>query len=524
MPATTTKSRSRPRPNRRQQALIFVEPFTNPVQESKQASTKHLVKKYSMLNRKNEHHASLDEPNRISYGRGLTQILDRLDHDELDEERDRYSLVASKRNAQHRFTSTTPHNIPGGPLGTQNDDPFDALPVQMSKPAFDLLHRYMTTHYIEKQPWFQADEEYGSLLIAARRQTWFPVAKDSPAACSALVALTAAASPFTSDFGPIRDSYLTNAFRLTNLELQSDAAVSNGTVFAVVMLMLTALIIGDERAFKAHTTGMASVLVHRSQHPERKGKHIRPQWYPFEAYRSLEGLSFSGSGITELAQKGFISDSAWSTYFREAMLISSLIVLTPGDTFWYSCFAQHKWLTRNPDSLGSTPLDKVFHSTLRLVWHLIAWRGALLTSPIVRGMILEIFQSLNASDAEDLLSQQPEAITWIALSAGPHAMNLQRWFHVMLRLSLAATGMTRFDVVVQSLAKNYLWHPTMNASAERFWRNNPAETAVADCCTDVNSNEQLEASFESLELEGRFVPELATQNLKCRTCLCAWWV
>ena len=61
------KSRkSKPRPNRRQQALVFVEPFTNPAKEGQRAQTKHLVKRWSMLNRKNEHrpHQALDPPNR----------------------------------------------------------------------------------------------------------------------------------------------------------------------------------------------------------------------------------------------------------------------------------------------------------------------------------------------------------------------------------------------------------------------------------------------------------------------------
>lgn len=83
--------------------------------------------------------------------------------------------------------------------------------------AFGLIHQYLTHHYVESRPWFKADDEYGSLLVDARKQTWFPVAKESQAACAALVALVAAANPFTSEYGTIRDTYLGKINPLTYL-------------------------------------------------------------------------------------------------------------------------------------------------------------------------------------------------------------------------------------------------------------------------------------------------------------------
>ena len=103
---------------------------------------------------------------------------------------------------------------------------------------------------------------------------------------------------------------------------------------AVVMLMVAALMMGDEQAFESHAKGVSSLLVHRSRHPERAGRYIKPQWYTFSPSVAYQDLSFSGTGIRRLAKQGFISQAAWSAYFKEAMTLSTLILLTPGDTFW----------------------------------------------------------------------------------------------------------------------------------------------------------------------------------------------
>ena len=191
--------------------------------------------------------------------------------------------------------------------------------------------------------------------------------------------------------------------------------------------------------------------------------------------------------------------------------------------------AQHKWLAGNPDTLGAVPLDAVFHSTLRLAWHLIVWQGSLLNSPIIAGTILEIYNSLNRDDVETLLLSQPEAVIWIALTAGPYSLNLQSWFQVMLRLSLAASGICGFNEAIKVLAQRYLWHPNMNANAEKFWRQNSTQTTPRACCkTASESKQRIEAqflaSYEALHLDEDFQPQLQTQNTKCRRCLCAWWL
>lgn len=220
------------------------------------------------------------------------------------------------------------------------------------------------------------------------------------------------------------------------------------------------------------------------------------------------------------------------TRFGKSIVLSSLVIPAQVNLrSRFSALTQHKWLTGNPATLGSTALDNVFHSTLRLVWHLIAWDGCLLNSPIIPGMILGIYASLNRADVEALLLHQPKAVTWVALSAGPFAMNLQTWFHIMLRLSLAASGISEFDHAASVLAEEYLWHPNMNAKAETFWRQNPYQTTPRSCGVSGNDSpdlrsteEQLIASYETLELEENFRPELQTQTTKCRQCLCAWWV
>ena len=315
------------------------------------------------------------------------------------------------------------------------------------------------------------------------------------------------------------------------------------------MLMIVALLKGDDQAFESHARGLSTLLIHRTRNIESVGKHIKPQWYPFDPLLHQQKLPFTGIGIKSLVDKGFISQSAWSAYFKEAMVLSSLILITPGDTFWwelplrtnlytanslrcrFSAMTQHKWLAGNPEALGSTALDKVFHSALRLSWHLIAWQGALLTSPIVRGMILEIYACLDRSDVEMLLQQQPSAIAWVAMTAGPHAMNLQGWFHVLLRLSLAAWGVSRFDEAMELLARDYLWHPNLNGNAELFWTQNASQLSL-ECCSSFGkpgnglqfTEQQLNASFESLELGSKFRPELQTQSRKSPHCLCAWWI
>lgn len=187
----------------------------------------------------------------------------------------------------------------------------------------------------------------------------------------------------------------------------------------------------------------------------------------------------------------------------------------------------------NPDSLGFTATDKVLHATLRLNWHLVIFSGSLLTSPITRGMVLEIGTQLTKADTEALLALQPYVVLWIALSAGPFALNLQAWSHTLLRAATIAAGHPSFKEAVRVFEQDYLWHPNRNGQAERFWHRTSAELSVLQACCRTSiaakpSEEEIEqdltTAFETLEFGGKAFAWLEPQYRKSRRCLCAWWV
>ena len=185
----------------------------------------------------------------------------------------------------------------------------------------------------------------------------------------------------------------------------------------------------------------------------------------------------------------------------------------------------------DPGGLGMNACDKVISATMRLNWHMIVWQGALLTSPIVRGMILEIRTQLSRSDAEALLVAEPGAILWIALSAGPFALSLQDWFHKLLQIAIIASGYLTFEDALKFLEENYLWHHNLNAPARRFWAQSSAEVSARACHRPLMAGNvsgeavhRMNIAFKALEFGGQYKPGLDTQNVRCRQCLCAWWV
>lgn len=75
-------------------------------------------------------------------------------------------------------------------------------------------------------------------------------------------------------------------------------------------------------------------IEYRKQNPEEAWRYVRPESYPFEPVLAKDTPSFNGKGFESLLQLRFISLRAWHSYFKEAMRFSSLVLLTPGDTFW----------------------------------------------------------------------------------------------------------------------------------------------------------------------------------------------
>ena len=211
MPSATAPKSSKARPNRRQQqSIVFVETYSDPVKESRSAKNKHLVKKWSMLNRKNDHTPtttlSIDgKPVLITHRLDTSSASSASTSDEgkvlqqdstfhTDEDESCYALI-EKATASKFF-----------PL--VNDDPFNSLPVRTNRQVSELLYNYLSYHYVEDRPWFQPDDDYGSLLVAARKQTWFPVAKESGAAYASLLALITACSPFQSEMKGLKEHLL----------------------------------------------------------------------------------------------------------------------------------------------------------------------------------------------------------------------------------------------------------------------------------------------------------------------------
>ncbi|KAL9057595.1 MAG: hypothetical protein Q9162_002210 [Coniocarpon cinnabarinum] len=546
----TTEVRARPykpRPNRRtQQSLVFVEPFTkdaDPIGTSKSAATRHTVKKWSMLNRKNRHIPN-SSSSEILYGsrgplkHGATAVDEkgRENHrrDETSERRDvqRPSDETVNEDATDLCVYSKPQIVTA--LAIRNDDPFDTMPISVPTKVSALLRSYVTHHTVHSRPWFQPDDDYGSLLVDARKHTWLAVARESGAAYAALLAFLTATSPFQSDVAAIREGLLGEAYRRTNSELASRRALANSTVLAVVMMLLIAEVMGDDAAFQSHARGLAALLQSRRENPGQTREFVQPEKYPFEPLKAAGGSFFSGAGFEQLRDSEFISRAQWDAWFKTAMVVSGLVVRTPGDTFWWSALAQNKWLLGPPTELGLLPLDTVFRATTRLNWHLVVFQGALVTSPIVRGMITTIRSNLTRKDVELLLVLQPFAVIWIALSAGPYALNLQDWFHTLLQGGIVAAGRPTFKNAAKVMENEYLWHLNRDFAAEKFWHQGRSESKGKKCCrpdiTDKPSQEQVEKDmmtlFRTLEFDvgDRNGDALEMLKKRCKACLCAWWV
>ena len=180
-----------------------------------------------------------------------------------------------------------------------------------------------------------------------------------------------------------------------------------------------------------------------------------------------------------------------------------------------------------------TASDKVFHAALRLNWHLIVFQGTLLTSPVVRGMIVEIRTEMTKGDVEALLAYQPFAILWVALSAGPFALNLEGWFHKLLQAGIIAAGHPTFTDTVAVFQREFLWHSNRTHYAQKFWQEKNSEVVSMHACCKPNiaarpSEDEVEQdlaeALQALEFGGSYFRALETQNRKTRQCLCAWWV
>lgn len=145
MSSATVTKRSKPRPNRRQQSLVFVDPFTDP-KETRLPQTKRLVKKWSMLNRKNDDKP--DQDDKADENNHNFTVPSQRSHFQTGNSfyRSKQQKKSGSREKEQLGTNWALQDPEAAALATSrslrvltdrcNNDPFNTLPITVNGKAF----------------------------------------------------------------------------------------------------------------------------------------------------------------------------------------------------------------------------------------------------------------------------------------------------------------------------------------------------------------------------------------------------
>lgn len=473
---------SRPRQKDPDNAVLFVN-FSNPTVDRKSRGNRSAIKKW--VTKRQHAVARNTEPYHINPQRqdsaATAQSTSFLNDDDVGEI-DR--LQASTRSSTLLTVAET--STPG------ITDPFDALPIPSSTPVFGLLYAFLSASTVSLSVVPDKKSSYAKFTLV-RKNAWHPLALQSRAAYSALVAYSQVTKGLITDSWEINlRQYMTMALIACNAELASikNDTDSDALCYAVVLLMVTAQRLNDAESFHAHARGLSALIYRRARarvvSEDSPRTHLRrinsetqlhaitpKRWEsltlpPEKLHPTLPQVS----GFHKLMHQGYMSlDTA--AFLAQTVAIIELSNQARGDWLIVNSMYQHSYFD---DSVARrvwphSPDEIYLVLCTRLVQHHAIFTNRQHPCRLSAMACTSLHRQMQTKPIVALLDSCPEAMLWVALIGGSGISNeLQDWFSWLMRAACARlSNIKTFEDARILLYEEFLWAPGADFSAARFW-------------------------------------------------------
>lgn len=548
--------------------LMFVEPYSNPLEDAKRPQHRETVKRWSMLNRHvslARPHGTWTSPDDKSSTSPSTSPTSSSDPPHVANPAPQAApikgrlipLRTSKSNTTTDPSTSTKSNAltprrrrawlqawnracglaPAPCIETlgSTPDPFASLPIKLDASTAALVDLYLRRWRPPEHGGFRADGQHPARLHDARRFIWLPLALESEGAGAALVAFAAAAGAGVDGHAAEQlERRLGRALALTNRDLRDPGvAGSNGVMLAVALLMLAARCMGDAGAFEAHCGGVEVLLRHRALDSIAAADMATSDAEADALFGQRKKVPFTGQGFADVYEQGFISVHSWQGRWATALRVSPLILATGTDMLWYTALQQHVWLidddsSRLNEGRDVDAVDRMLAASLRLAWHMTVFRGFPTKSPVIIATSRAIRSAVNEIDLGVVGAAADWALLWTAM-VGSSAGRQQRWFGQLLKLALRRLGDMNYDEAVAEAERRFFWHEALEDLGGRRWWDASVRGALPAQETLLAQLREKEAAEGCCGGGGGGGGRCGGSDADAgmtemdKMCLCAWW-
>ncbi|KAJ8609204.1 hypothetical protein MRB53_039240 [Persea americana] len=200
----------------------------------------------------------------------------------------------------------------------------------------------------------------------------------------------------------------------------------------------------------------------------------------------------TGDGLDELLSCGLLRPvyCISSKYTLRLMSFKGLQQHLP-NSFAIRALSEHSWVDSFESHLGATPMEKIYHHCVQLLFHLTMSPCLLLHDCEYSSLrVAAIHQDMQTSSMPAVLSSRPQVILWITLLVGLHAKGAcLEYFAEVMRAAALGAGVYDWPTA-RSLCESYAWTSAVTQQAEEFWSiYGPAR------CASLST----ESSFEQID-------------------------
>lgn len=463
-------------------AVLFVN-FSNPTVDRKSRNNRSAIKKWvtkrqhAVARNTEPFHLNSENPKSSSRPSLLLDI-----DGTVDEEADAEIVSPSARSL-----ITTSDTSSAG-----RTDPFDVLPIPGSRSVFDLLYAFLSASTVSLSVVPDKAASYAKFTLV-RKNAWHPLALQSRAAYSALVAYAQVTKGLITDCWEINlRQYMMMALTACNEELAKikTGRDSDALCYAVVLLMVIAQRTNDPDSFHAHARGLSALIYRRARarmesedSPRSRQRQINSETQAVaimpKRWESLtlppEKLSPTipqVAGFHKMMRLGHMSTGT-AAFLAQAVAIIELSNQARGDWLIVNSMYQHSYFD---DSVARrmwphSPAEIYLVLCTRLVQHHAIFTNRQHPCRLSTTAITSLHRQMQAKNIDVLLDQCPEAMLWVALIGGSGIDNdLQHWFAWLMRESCARLPeIQTFEDARILLYEEFLWAPGADFSAAAFW-------------------------------------------------------
>lgn len=377
-------------------------------------------------------------------------------------------------------------------VGPSAADPFSALPIDdVGDHASRLVYVYLNACTASLKA-FANREQTRELLSVVRKNAWHPLAVQSPAAYSALVAFSQVSQGWeTPDAELTLRKHTTLALAAANSELASLRGTdsSDALCYAVVLLMLAAQRLNDPASFHAHARGLSALIYRRARarnargtltpaeqmmiDDETKRMAVGPRrWDALLSPEKLHPTVPHVPGFHRMIEAGLCSPVT-SSFLAQVVATFEICLQAQGDWLVINSMFQHVFVDDGAYKRiwADSPRQVYLVLCSRLCQHYALWPMREHPCHTTEFAVASLQRQLVANGVDDVLELCPGTMLWVSVIGGAGTVGpLQSFFARLMRESCRRVpGVRSFEALRSYLYENFLWAPGGDDSAREFW-------------------------------------------------------